>query len=57
MSRPAQVQGQAAQNLLNIGKFFSRWDESDDGRAVFRKGGRAGDIFYRDRWSHDKIVR
>ncbi len=22
-----------------------------------RKGGRAGDVFYRDRWSHDKVVR
>ncbi|HSO17652.1 MAG TPA: nitrate reductase subunit alpha, partial [Arthrobacter sp.] len=26
-------------------------------RAVFREGGRKGDIFYRDRWSHDKVVR
>jgi nitrate reductase alpha subunit len=25
--------------------------------VVFRKGGRAGDVFYRDRWSHDKVVR
>ena len=24
---------------------------------AFRKGGRAGDVFYRDRWSHDKVVR
>ena len=30
---------------------------SDDGRVAFRKGGRAGDVFYRDRWSHDKVVR
>nr|WP_202422870.1 nitrate reductase subunit alpha [Gordonia sp. SID5947] len=43
--------------MLGIGRFFTRWDESDDGRAVFRRGGRAGDVFYRDRWSHDKIVR
>jgi nitrate reductase alpha subunit len=42
---------------LKLGKFFSRWEESDDGRVVFRKGGRAGDVFYRDRWSHDKVVR
>jgi hypothetical protein len=26
---------------------------SDDGRVAFRNGGRAGDMFYRDRWSHD----
>ncbi len=24
---------------------------------MFREGGRAGDVFYRDRWSHDKVVR
>jgi nitrate reductase alpha subunit len=26
-------------------------------RAVFLEGGREGDIFYRDRWSYDKVVR
>ncbi|HET8970242.1 MAG TPA: nitrate reductase subunit alpha [Candidatus Nanopelagicales bacterium] len=49
--------GPLEDSLLRAGRFFSRWDESDDGRAVFRDGGRAGDIFYRDRWSHDKVVR
>ena len=24
---------------------------------AFLQGGRAGDVFYRDRWSHDKVVR
>ena len=43
--------------LIKFGKFFSRWDETEDGRAVFREGGREGDAFYRDRWSHDKEVR
>ncbi len=43
--------------LLKTGRFFTRWDETDDGRAVFREGGRKGDVFYRDRWSHDKVVR
>ena len=42
---------------MKLGKFFSRWDETEDGRAVFREGGRAGDAFYRNRWSHDKVVR
>ena len=28
-----------------------------DLRAVYREGGRDGDVFYRDRWSHDKVVR
>jgi nitrate reductase alpha subunit len=53
----AGVDGPASDALLKAGRFFTRWDETDDGRAVFRKGGRAGDIFYRDRWSHDKVVR
>ena len=30
---------------------------SDDNRSIHAKGGRAGDAFYRDRWSHDKVVR
>ncbi|MDQ4110908.1 MAG: nitrate reductase subunit alpha [Actinomycetota bacterium] len=52
-----RLDGPASDLLLKTGRFFTRWDETDDGRAVFRKGGRAGDIFYRDRWSHDKVVR
>ena len=51
------VDGPASAALLRTGRFFTRWEESDDGRAVFREGGRAGDVFYRDRWSHDKVVR
>ncbi|WAC56464.1 nitrate reductase subunit alpha [Gordonia sp. SL306] len=57
MSRSSGVDGEAAKALLDVGRFFTRWDESDDGRAVFRRDGRSGDVFYRDRWSHDKIVR
>ncbi|HEU5000008.1 MAG TPA: nitrate reductase subunit alpha, partial [Lapillicoccus sp.] len=56
-TRRAGVDGPATEALLKAGRFFTRWDESDDGRAVFREGGRAGDVFYRDRWSHDKVVR
>ncbi|NUO90723.1 MAG: nitrate reductase subunit alpha [Dermatophilaceae bacterium] len=53
----AGIDGPASAALLKAGRFFTRWDESADGRAVFREGGRAGDVFYRDRWSHDKVVR
>jgi nitrate reductase alpha subunit len=53
----AGVDGTASDALLKLGRFFTRWEESDDGRVAFRKGGRAGDVFYRDRWSHDKVVR
>ncbi|MBC9717379.1 nitrate reductase subunit alpha [Streptomyces sp. TRM66268-LWL] len=47
----------AADALLRAGRFFTPGEVSDDGRALFREGGREGDVFYRDRWSHDKVVR
>ncbi|AWB94180.1 nitrate reductase subunit alpha [Aeromicrobium chenweiae] len=56
-SKSAGPDGPASQALLAAGRFFTKWDGTDDGRAVFREGGRAGDVFYRDRWSHDKVVR
>jgi len=43
--------------LLRARRFFTRADVSDDLRTVTRRGGRQGDVFYRDRWSHDKVVR
>ncbi|MDT9685407.1 nitrate reductase subunit alpha [Streptomyces sp. TRM76323] len=49
--------GPAADALLRVGRFFTRRDVSPDGRTVFLEGGRQGDVFYRDRWSHDKVVR
>src|SRR5690625_5647480 len=51
------IDGPASDALLKFGKFFSKWDETQDMRAVFRQGGREGDVFYRDRWAHDKVVR
>ncbi len=53
----AGLDGPAADLLLRTGRFFTRRDTSEDLRAVFRVGGREGDVFYRDRWSHDKVVR
>ena len=49
--------GPAADALLRTGRFFTRRETSLDLRAVYREGGREGDVFYRDRWSHDKVVR
>ena len=49
--------GPAADALLRTGRFFTRRETSVDLRAVYREGGREGDVFYRDRWSHDKVVR
>ncbi|MGW6059647.1 nitrate reductase subunit alpha [Streptomyces sp. NPDC055189] len=46
----------AAETLLKAGRYFSRADVSDDLRSVHHTGGRDGEAFYRDRWSHDKVV-
>ena len=44
--------------LLCLGRFFRRDAEvSPDLRVIEETGGRDGDVFYRDRWSHDKVVR
>ncbi|GAA1235941.1 nitrate reductase subunit alpha [Pseudonocardia alaniniphila] len=49
--------GPVVDALLRTGRFFTRRSVSDDLRAVYHEGGRDGDVFYRDRWSHDKVVR
>ncbi|MGW4055035.1 nitrate reductase subunit alpha [Streptomyces sp. NPDC004779] len=51
-----QEQPDAAEILLRAGRFFSRSEVSEDLRTVHRTGGREGESFYRDRWSHDKVV-
>ncbi|MER5424740.1 nitrate reductase subunit alpha [Streptosporangium roseum] len=43
--------------LLKTGRFFRRVPANDDPRTLYLVGGREGDAFYRDRWSHDKVVR
>ena len=49
--------GAVADLLLRSGRFFTRSEVSKDLRTVSKTGGREGDVFYRDRWSHDKVVR
>jgi nitrate reductase alpha subunit len=43
--------------LVKAARFFTPGKVSQDLRTVTKVGGREGDIFYRDRWSHDKVVR
>jgi len=44
--------------LIGTRRIFSRRERiSEDNRFTQRVGGRSGDTFYRDRWSHDKVVR
>ena len=47
----------AAEALLKAGRYFQRGEVSEDLRTVHKTGGREADEFYRDRWSHDKVVR
>ncbi|MBS2938386.1 nitrate reductase subunit alpha [Nocardioides sp. J2M5] len=43
--------------LISGRRFFTKAEVSDDQRTLHKVGGREGDAFYRDRWSHDKVVR
>ncbi len=43
--------------LIGGRRFFTKAEVSDDDRTLHKRGGREGDVFYRDRWSHDKVVR
>ncbi|MZG16655.1 hypothetical protein GTY44_24745, partial [Streptomyces sp. SID5914] len=38
-------------------RLLSRREVSADGRAVFGEGDERWEGFYRDRWSHDRVVR
>ncbi|OIV36799.1 nitrate reductase subunit alpha [Mangrovactinospora gilvigrisea] len=42
--------------MLRLGRAFRRVPYSKDLRAEYLTGGRQGDVFYRERWSHDKVV-
>ena len=46
-----------AEFLVRAGRFLTPGEVAADSHSVTRTGGRQGDVFYRDRWSHDKVVR
>jgi len=47
----------AEDTLVGLGRHLRRGEVSADLRRLYLEGGRGGDSFYRDRWSHDKVVR
>ncbi|WP_067826813.1 nitrate reductase subunit alpha [Nocardia inohanensis] len=51
------VDGELTESLIRARRFFTRADVSPDLRSEYLRGGRQADDFYRDRWSHDKVVR
>jgi nitrate reductase alpha subunit len=54
---PPAVDDALTEALVKARRYFTRADVSDDLRTVHKIGGRGADAFYRDRWSHDKVVR
>src|SRR5262245_9987267 len=54
---PAGLDNELTDALVRTRRFFSRAELVDDLRTLHKTGGRAADSFYRDRWSHDKVVR
>ncbi|MGW0182081.1 molybdopterin-dependent oxidoreductase, partial [Nocardia sp. NPDC003345] len=53
----ARLDDELTDALVGTRRFFTRAEISPDRRSMYEKGGRQADEFYRDRWSHDKVVR
>lgn len=51
------MDGPVSDALLRLGRHLRPGAVSEDLRTLHQIGGRQGDVFYRDRWSHDKVVR
>lgn len=43
--------------IAKLGSYLRRGVEDVDARRLFLSGHRDADVFYRQRWSHDKVVR
>ena len=43
--------------LFKLGGYVRNADTSKSGQQIFLEGGRDADVFYRNRWSFDKMVR
>jgi len=54
---PARLDNGVVDALVRTRRFFTRAEVSGDLRTLHKIGGRQADDFYRDRWSHDKVVR
>lgn len=52
-----ELESQLQKALIGSRRFFTKAEVSEDLRTVHKSGGREGDVFYRERWSHDKVVR
>ena len=57
MTTDARPSGATSSLLLRAGRFLHQGTPASDLHSVTLEGGREADSFYRDRWSHDRIVR
>ena len=44
-------------SLLRVRRLLQKDAVSPDLRTITHEGGRSADVFYRDRWTHDRVVR
>ncbi|MFH8988948.1 nitrate reductase subunit alpha [Streptomyces sp. NPDC017940] len=56
MTERVQAPAEPGALLLRTGRFLRRGEAAPDLHSLRVEGGREGDVFYRDRWSHDKVV-
>ncbi|AZA13428.1 nitrate reductase subunit alpha [Corynebacterium choanae] len=43
--------------LFSLGSYVRKGETGKEGQQIFLKGGRQADVFYRNRWAFDKMVR
>ncbi|MDO5049793.1 MAG: nitrate reductase subunit alpha, partial [Actinomycetaceae bacterium] len=48
---------ESTSGVFSLGSKLRRGEMSGDARQIFLEGGRDADVFYRQRWSYDKVVR
>ncbi|MEU4313261.1 nitrate reductase subunit alpha [Nocardia sp. NPDC024068] len=53
----ARLDDELTDALVGTRRFFTRAEVSPDRRVLYEKGGRQAEEFYRDRRSHDRVVR
>jgi nitrate reductase / nitrite oxidoreductase, alpha subunit len=56
-SRSPGLDSEVDDLLIKAGRWLRKGEISPDLRTLHQIGGRDADTFYRDRWSHDKVVR
>ncbi len=54
---PAAMDGPVTEAFLRAGRYLQHGDVSANLHSLHKIGGRQSDTFYRDLWSHDRVVR